>query len=46
MKTYIVEGYFSGEIEAETEEEAKFNFDEFYIDSIDITSVEEIDEED
>lgn len=46
MKTYIVEGYFSGEIEAETEEEAKFNFDEFCIDSINITSVEEIDEED
>lgn len=46
MKTYIVEGYFSGEIEAETEKEAKLNFDEFYIDSINITSVEEIDEKD
>ena len=46
MKTYIVEGYFSGEIEANSEEEAKFNFDEFCIDSIDITSIEEIDEED
>ncbi len=46
MKTYIVEGYFSGEIEANSEEEANSKFDEFCIDSIDITSIEEINEED
>jgi hypothetical protein len=46
MKTYIVEGYFTGEIEANSEEEANSKFDEFCIDSIDITSIEEINEED
>jgi len=46
MKTYIVEGYFTREIEADSEEEANFKFDEFCIDSIDITSIEEINEED
>ena len=46
MKTYIVEGYFTGEIEADSEEEANSKFDEFCIDFIDITSIEEINEED
>lgn len=43
MKTYHVEGYFEGEIEANSKEEAEMNFRESDIDSTDIVSVWEDD---
>ena len=39
MKKYHVEGYFEGEIEADSREEAEDNFHESDIDSMDIISV-------
>jgi len=39
MKKYHVEGYFEGEIEADSREEAEDNFHESDIDSMDITAV-------
>ena len=44
MKTYHVAGYFEGEIEANSEEEAAVNFHKSNIYSIDITSVWEVTE--
>lgn len=39
MKKYHVAGYFEGEIEATSREEAEMNFNELDIDSMDITAV-------
>ena len=39
MKKYHVGGYFEGEIEANSEEEAEMNFHESNIDSMDITAI-------
>ena len=39
MKKYHVEGYFEGEIEADSMEDAEMNFHESDIDSMDITAV-------
>jgi hypothetical protein len=39
MKKYHVEGYFEGEIEADSVEDAEMNFHESDIDSMDITAV-------
>ncbi len=39
MKKYHVEGYFEGEIEANSTEEAEMNFHEQSIDSMYITAV-------
>lgn len=39
MKKYHVGGYFEGEIEANSEEEAEINFHKSDIDSMDITAV-------
>lgn len=39
MKKYHVEGYFEGEIEADSMEEAESNFRELDIYSMDITAV-------
>lgn len=44
MKKYHVEGYFEGEIEADSREEAEMNFHELDIDSMDIISVWEKEE--
>ena len=39
MKKYHVEGYFEGEIEADSVEDAEMNFIESDIDNIEITAV-------
>lgn len=45
MKKYHVEGWFEGEIETDSREEAEMNFHASDIDSMDITAVWEEDEE-
>lgn len=46
MKVYHVEGWFEGDIEAESKEEATFSFSELDIDSLSINIVYEVDEDD
>lgn len=46
MKTYHVEGWFEGDIEAESKEEAAISFSELDIDSLSINTVYEVDEDD
>jgi len=44
-KRFFISGYFEGTVEANSVEEAKSNFSEFDIESMDIKAVEEIDED-
>ena len=44
MKKYYLEGYFEGEIEADSVEDAEMNFNELDIDSMNITAVWEEEE--
>lgn len=46
MKTYHVEGWFEGDIESESKEEAAIGFSEFDIDSLSINIVYDVDEDD